>query len=157
MIVSLSVSNFRSFFSEETFSLAASNRLSGTHDDHVIPIPNSDNNVLKIGVLYGANGAGKSNLFKALRYIRAVALGRREKRRGTAREQFRLAGNTEDPSSFDLQFIADEKLYRFGFKADDLRITEEWLAEVTGGREKTIYERITTSDGQVKVDAPGLK
>jgi hypothetical protein len=48
-------------------------------------------------------------------------------------------------------------LYRFGFKADDLRITEEWLAEVIGGREKTIYERITNAEGQVTVDAPGLK
>lgn len=157
MIVSLSVSNFRSFFSEETFSLVASNRLSGTHDEHTIPIPHTDNNVLRIGVLYGANGAGKSNLFKTIRFIRSIALGRTGKRRGTGREQFRLAGNVEDPSSFDLQFIADNKLYRFGFKADDLRITEEWLAEVTGGREKTIYERITNSDGQVKVDAPGLK
>lgn len=157
MIVSLSVSNFRSFLSEETFSLAASNRLSGTHDDHVAPIPGSDQNVLRIGVLYGANGAGKSNLFKALRYIKSVALGRREKGRGTAREPFRLAGTGEDPSTFDLQFIAAGKLYRFGFKADDHRITEEWLAEVTGGREKTIYERITNADGQVTVEAPGLK
>jgi hypothetical protein len=157
MIVSISISNFRSFFTEETFSLAASNRLSGSHDDHVVSIPNSDSNVLKIGVLYGANGAGKSNLFKALRYIRSVALGRSGKRRGTAREPFRLAGSVEDPSSFDLQFIADNKLYRFGFKADDLRITEEWLAELTGGREKTIYERTTNSEGQVQVDAPGLK
>ena len=51
MIVSLSVSDFRSFSSEETFSLAASNKLSGTHDDHVVPIPNSDRKVLRIGAV----------------------------------------------------------------------------------------------------------
>src|ERR1035437_6000089 len=112
MIVSLSISNFRSFLSEETFSLVASNKLSGTHDDHVVPIPNSDQSVLKIGVIYGANGAGKSNFYKAIRYIRSVALGQREKGRGTGREPFRLAGSAEDPSSFDLQFIANNKLYR---------------------------------------------
>jgi len=157
MIVSLSVSNFRSFSSEETFSLAASNKLSGTHDDHVVQIPNSDRNVLRIGVLYGANGAGKSNLYKALGYIRAIALGRREKHRGTGREPFRLADASGDPSSFDLQFIAGDRLYRFGFKADDIRITEEWLAEVIGGRERIVYERVTSPEGQVTVDAPGLK
>jgi AAA15 family ATPase/GTPase len=157
MIVSLSISNFRSFLSEETFSLVASNKLSGTHDDHVVPIPNSDQSVLKIGVIYGANGAGKSNFYKAIRYIRSVALGQREKGRGTGREPFRLAESAEDPSSFDLQFIANNKLYRYGFKADDLRITEEWLAEVDGGREKTIYERTTNAEGLVIVDAPGLK
>src|SRR5208283_6049415 len=74
MIVSLSVSNFRSFSSEETFSLVASNRLSGSHDDHAVPIPESKERVLRTAVLYGANGAGKSNLFKALRYLKSVAL-----------------------------------------------------------------------------------
>jgi AAA15 family ATPase/GTPase len=156
MIVSLSVSNFRSFRSEETFSLAASNRLAGSHDAHAVPIPNSDRKVLRVGVLYGANGAGKSNLYKALRYIRSVALWGREKARGTGREPFRLAEVAETPSSFDLQFIAANRLYRYGFKADDFRIIEEWLVEVIGGREKTIYERLTDTDGQVTVDAPGL-
>ena len=56
-----------------------------------------------------------------------------------------------------MQFIAGNKLYRFGFKADDCRITEEWLAEVINEREKTLYERITARDGQVTVSAPGLK
>jgi uncharacterized protein len=155
MIVSLSISNFRSFFTEETLSLTASNKLSGSHEDHVTPIPNSDQNVLKIGVIYGANGAGKSNIFKALGYIKSIALGRRE--RGTARAPFRLGGDIEDPSTFDLQFIARQNLYRFGFKVDDARITEEWLAEVVDGREKILYERVTAQDGQVTVDAPGLK
>jgi uncharacterized protein len=157
MVVSVSLSNFRSFFAEETFSLAASNRLSGSHDDHVVAIPNSDQKVLRVGVIYGANGAGKSNLFKAFRYIKSIALGRREPLRGTARVPFRLGGGDERPSSFDLQFIAGNKLYRFGFKANDLQITEEWLTEVVNGREKTLYERITAQDDQVTVRAPGLK
>lgn len=157
MIVSVSLSNFRSFFTEETFSLAASNRLSGSHDDHVAPIPNTDEKVLRVGVVYGANGAGKSNLFKAFRYIKSIALGRRERLRSTGRVPFRLGGSDEEPSSFDLQFIAGNKLFRFGFQADDVRITEEWLAEVVNGREKTLYERVTTQDGQVAVSAPGLK
>jgi hypothetical protein len=79
MIVSLSVSNFRSFSSEETFSLVASNRLSGSHENHVVPIPGSEEKVLRTAVLYGANGAGKSNLFKALEYLKTIALRPREK------------------------------------------------------------------------------
>jgi AAA15 family ATPase/GTPase len=157
MIVSLSVSNFRSFSSEETFSLAASNRLSGSHDSHAVPIPDSDQKVLRAGVVYGANGAGKSNLFKALRYVKSVALRRREKGSGTGREPFRLGGTTDEPSSFDLQFMVGDKLYRFGFKADDQRISEEWLAQVIDKREKLLYERITDLDGKVTVDAAGLK
>src|SRR5580693_2872356 len=118
MIVSFSVSNFRSFSSEETLSLVASNRLSGNHDDHAVPIPDSEEKVLRTAVLYGANGAGKSNLFKALQYLKSVALEPRQKNSGTGREPFRLGGSQDGPSSFDLQFIAADKLYRFGFKVD---------------------------------------
>ncbi len=156
MIVSFSVSNFRSFSSEETFTLVASNRLA-SHNTHTVSIPDSDQRVLRAGVLYGANGAGKSNLFKALRYVKSVAVNWRGKDRSTGREAFRLGGTSDEPSTFDLQFIVSDKLYRFGFKADDQRITEEWLAKVSGGRETIIYERATNPEGKVVVEAPGLK
>jgi len=153
MIVSFSVSNFRSFSSEQTFSLVASHRLSGSHEDHAISIPGSSEKVLKIGVLYGANGAGKSNLFKALRYLKSVALHLRTKSTGTGREAFCLGSRSDEPSTFDLQFVIADKLYRFGFKVDDQRITEEWLLEVIGSRERVLYERTTTKDGNVSVEA----
>jgi hypothetical protein len=156
MIVSFSVSNFRSFSLEETFSLVASNRLTG-HEKHLAGIPDSKEKVLRTAVVYGANGAGKSNLFKALRYVKEVALGRREKNGGTGREVFRFGGMANEPSTFDLQFIAGERLYRFGFKVDDERVIEEWLVHVDGGRDRTLYERVTDGNGKVTVDAQGLK
>jgi len=156
MIVSFSVSNFRSFSSEETLSLVASNRLSGRHEDHVAPIPDSDERVLRTAVLYGANGAGKSNLFKALRFLKNLALNTRKKSSGTGREVFRFGGQASEPSCFDLQFIAQDKLYRFGVKVDDQRIVEEWLVRVVGAKEKPLYERITDERGDVKIDAAGI-
>jgi len=156
MIVSFSVSNYRSFAAEETFSLVASNRLAGRHDDHAVPIPDSSERVLRTAVLYGANGAGKSNLFKALQYLKALALDARPKGSGTGRDAFRFGSIAADPTVFDLQFIASGKLYRFGVKIDDEKIREEWLVRVVGGREKTIYERVTGDDGVV-IDATGLE
>lgn len=157
MLVSFSVSNYRSFSSEETFSLVASKRLDGSHDEHATPIPNSKVKVLRTAVLYGANGAGKSNLFKALRYVRSAVLLPRKKNSGTGRETFRFGVGMDQPSSFDLQFITGDKLYRFGFKVDDQRITEEWLVRVVGGKEKPLYERITDENGNVTIEANGLK
>lgn len=157
MIVSFSVSNFRSFSSEETLSLVASNRLSGSHDEHAVPIPGSKEKVLRTAVLYGANGAGKSNLFNAVRYLRSVALGPRGKNSGTGRKPFRFAEVQGEPSTFDLQFVAADRLYRFGFKADDHRIAEEWLFQVVGNRQIPLYERTTDEDGKVTVEADGLK
>lgn len=153
MIVSFSISNFRSFSGEETFSLVASKRSAGSHEEHASLIPNSKEKVLATAVLYGANGAGKSNLFKALKYLREAALIPRKKNSGTGREAFRFADEVSKPSSFDLQFIAQGKLYRFGFKADDQRITEEWLIQVKGRKEKPLYERITDEKGKVTIEA----
>src|ERR1700685_3141464 len=119
MLVSLSVSNFRSFLDEQTFSLVASKRVAAAHEDHTLPIPDSDERVLRAAVLYGANGAGKSNVFKALAFIQRFALSTRSKSSGTGRDPFRLADSEGRSSSFDLQFIASEKLYRFAFSVDD--------------------------------------
>lgn len=157
MLVSFSVSNFRSFASEETFSLVASNRLSGSHENHVVPIPDAEEKLLRAAVLYGANAAGKSNLFQALSYVQSMAWWPRERNSGTGRTPFRFGGTPETPSTFDLMFIASNRLYRFGFKADDERITEEWLFRVIGGRQKVLYERATGEDGKVSVNAEGLK
>lgn len=157
MIVSFSVSNFRSFAAEETFSLVASNRMYGHHESHAVCIPDSAEKVLRTAVLYGANGAGKSNLFKALAYLAEMALRPREKNSGTGREAFRFGEEQKQPSGFDLRFVAGSKLYRFGFKVDDQRITEEWLVRVNGSREEEIYERVTDSQGKVTIEAKGLK
>jgi AAA15 family ATPase/GTPase len=157
MIVSFSVGNFRSFATEETFSLVASNRFTGHLEGHAVPIPGSDEKVLRSAVLYGANGAGKSNLFRALSYVETMVLQPREKNSGTGREAFRFGSEHEQPSSFDLRFVADDRLYRFGLKVDDQRITEEWLVWVDGGRERVIYERTTDPTGKVNIEAEGLK
>ena len=157
MIVSFSISNFRSFSSEQTLSLVASNRLSGSHEDHACPIPGTKEKVLKTAVLYGANGAGKSNLFKALRYLKTIALKPRKRNSGMEREKFRFGAVADEPSVFDLQFIADSKLYRYGVKVDDHRIIEEWLYKVAGSKQKILYERITDEQGKVQVEAGNAK
>jgi uncharacterized protein len=154
MLISLSVANFRSFSEEQTFSLVASSLISGDHETHARNIPLSKERVLQAAVLYGANGGGKSNLFKALRFVKSRALSTRKKGRGTGREAFALGDELHKPSRFDLQFIANEKVYRFGFHADDTRISKEWLVEIKGAKERVVYERITNEDGTVTIEVP---
>ena len=156
MLVSLSISNFRSFSSEQTFSMVASKRLGSDHLPHLVPIPNSDEFVLKTAIIYGANGAGKSNLFRALKYLKGLALSTQKKNAGTKREKFDFIKDSNDPTTLDIQFIASDKLYRFGVVVNDAQIIEEWLLEMVGKKERVIYERVTSSDGTVEVSAPEL-
>jgi hypothetical protein len=157
MLVSLSVSNFRSFDKEETFSLVASNRLAGKHEGHAVPIPNSDERVLRTGVLYGANGAGKSNLFKALRFLKTLATTPRKKSASIPRQAYRFSENAARPTTLDVQLLVLNQLYRFGVRVDGSQILEEWLVRVSGGREETLYERVTTPEGEVSVDIGDLE
>jgi len=89
--------------------------------------------------------------------LKAVALELSEKDSGTRREPFRFAGSSDALSVFDLQFIAADQFYRFGFKVNDERITEEWLFQVVGNRQKLLYERTTDDNGKVFIDAEGVK
>jgi AAA15 family ATPase/GTPase len=142
MLVSFSVENFRSFHTEATLSLIASNRLAGEHGNHAVAVSGTPAKVLRTAVIYGANGAGKSNLFKSLDYLRSLALpfyGR--DRESTGREAFRFGGKQDDPSSFDLQFIAKGKVFRYVIKVDDRQVLEEWLAEGADNRERALFER----------------
>jgi len=150
MLVSFSVSNFRSFDEEQTFSLVASKRHAGEHEDHTLPIPDSDERVLRTAVLYGANGAGKSNLFKALRFVQKIAIETRLKNEPIDREPF-LLRSTNRPSTFDIQFVAGGKLFRYWIKVDNLRVVEESLIRVRQGAETSIYERSTSLEGNVEV------
>ena len=141
MIVSFSVENFRSFHAQATLSLIASNQLAGEHGNHAVAVSGTSARVLRTAVIYGANGAGKSNLFKALDYLRSLALPVYRDRESTGREAFRFGGTQDDPSSFDLQFIANGKVYRYVVKVDDRQVLEEWLAEDSDNGERAIFQR----------------
>ncbi|MGB6947121.1 MAG: AAA family ATPase, partial [Bryobacteraceae bacterium] len=142
MIASFSVENFRSFHAEATLSLIASNRLAGEHGNHAVTVPGTSAKVLRTAVIYGANGAGKSNLFKSLEYLQSIALPIYDPdREGTGRDAFRFGGTQDDPTVFDLQFIANGKLYRYVIKVDDRQVLEEWLAEDADNKERAVFQR----------------
>ncbi len=142
MIVSFSVENFRSFHGEATLSLVASNRLAGEHGNHAVAVPGSSAKVLRAAVIYGANGAGKSNLLKSLDYLRTLAVSfHRRNRETTGREAFRFGGAPYDPSSFDLQFVANGKVYRYVIRVNDRKVLEEWLGEEADNRQRALFKR----------------
>jgi len=74
VLINFSVENFRSFGAEQTLNLIASGKLQG-HDDHQIPIGDTGKSVLRTGVVYGANAAGKSNLVRAILFAQSLIMG----------------------------------------------------------------------------------
>ena len=144
MIVTFSVSNFRSFFNRETLSLVPSEKRP-LDDGHVVSFGADSLSVLRTSVVYGANGAGKSNLFQALKSLRDLATGRIMATDRYRLRSFAFARETEqkDETTFDIQFVSGKVLYRYFLAISSERavIEEEELSKFTAGDYQTVFVR----------------
>src|SRR5262245_43487060 len=107
MLIRFIVSNFLSFDEEREF-----NMLSGsfkTHKHHVYDAGKVE--VLKAAAIYGANGAGKSNLIKAIDFLKnLVTEGGLSKSAND--KKFRLnKKNAGKPMGFEIEFSIGKKIY----------------------------------------------
>jgi uncharacterized protein len=148
MLIRFIVSNFLSFDQETEF-----NMISGvfkTHKHHVYNAGKVD--VLKAAAIYGANGAGKSNLIKAINLLKEIVT-----KGGIDQtiddKKFKLnKNNFEKPISFDIEFSIDKKIYSYGVSINHNEIVEEWLYEsgITID-DKLIFERSLTTSGKTSI------
>src|SRR4051812_3467390 len=114
MLLSFSITNFRSFREEQTLAMAASPR-HPDHPEHLTPIPGDENKALPVAVIYGANGAGKSNLVKALAFLAGLILRGTEPKKPIGRRAFLLdTESATQPTELIIQFVESERVYVFG-------------------------------------------
>lgn len=139
MLVSFSVSNFRSIGDEITLSMVASNRFAD-HQAHVMPLPMVDQKVVRTAVIYGANGAGKSNLVKAMAQAQDIIKGRSPQSGSIDAYAFSPESQTA-PSSFEFRFVAANRIFAYGFDICGGSIWAEWLVLVTKNAEEPLFER----------------
>jgi len=132
--------------------MVASNRHTD-HPSHLLQIPGQADHALPIAVVYGANGAGKSNLVKAIAYLERLVLRGTEPKKAIDRQRFLFAADTQqEPTSFELRFCNHEQTYSYGFTVNSTLVLTEWLALVRGAKETSIFERRTDQDGTVVVE-----
>src|SRR5690554_7591017 len=67
MILDLKIQNFLSFKQETTFSFEAT--ADKTLEDYYVAVQEDGTRILKLGMVYGANASGKSNLVEAFRFV----------------------------------------------------------------------------------------
>lgn len=154
MLLSFSLANFRSFRAEQTLSMLASKRLGPCADSrHVCQLPGTQEHALRVAALYGANGAGKSNLARAVLALQRLVC------QGTApgdemqREPFLLDEHSRSvPTSFEVQFAQEGSVFRYGVCLDALRVHEEWLSMYVGKKERNLFTRVSTDSGSTTVE-----
>ncbi len=141
MLIRLFVENFLSFGERIEFSMVAGKIQQ--HPDHIIKLEkNSKFNLLKVGAIYGANAAGKSNLIKAMAVIQKLVLKGTLPNQTLPVTEFKLDKELKSkPTRIEVEFRKNNKCYAYGFIADKNTILEEWLYEIGKQKEKRIFSR----------------
>lgn len=149
MLVEFRVKNFRSLRDEQALSLVASSdkTLADTHTQAtgLSAVPR----LLRSAVIYGANASGKSNLIKALQYMRGVVLESAARPPGAAfaLQPFRLdAVASARPTEFEVTFILDGIRYQYGFAMTSQRIVAEHLLVYKAFKPQRWFERQVAAD-----------
>ena len=150
MLVEFRVKNFRSLRDEQVLSLAASKdkSLQNTHtfatDISAVPT------LLRSLVVYGANASGKSNLIKALQYMRGVVVESAtliQPGQPFGVQPFRLDGRSaEQPTEFEITFLIDKVRYQYGFTMTPQRIVSEHLLVYKAFKPQRWFERHFDAD-----------
>lgn len=144
MLIRFNVKNFLSFStredgkSEEFSMLAGKVRSKKEHiyDDDKIKL-------LKFAAVYGANAAGKSNLVKAMDFMRRTVLNGLPE--GHTDKYCKVnPKNKENESYFEIEIMLEQKYYAYGFEVilSQGKFVSEWLIELTSdNHEKVIFSR----------------
>lgn len=139
MLVAFTVSNYRSIKEPVTFSLVAKEA------DEKNAFQYRDYRLLRSAVIYGANASGKSNLLKAMHFMKAMVTNQHKVMQTTDRlphEPFRLNTDTEQASSqFEMVFFIGQTKYRYGFDADTTHVYAEWLYAAEKTKEAKLFYR----------------
>ena len=144
MLIRFNVSNFLSFEtrpegeSEEFSMIAGKVRSKKEHlyDDGKLKL-------LKFAAVYGANAAGKSNLVKALDFMRDVILSGLPD--GHTEKYCKInSDNRKKASYFEMELLLNGKYYAYGFEVilSQSKFISEWLVELhADNTEKTLFAR----------------
>lgn len=164
MLIEFSVGNYKSFKERVTFSMVAANIVAKdkTIDEDNVFAVDSELKLLKSAAIYGANASGKSNLYKALSFMKWFMINSSKETQSTEQigvELFRLSTETENqPSFFEIVFILDNKKYRYGFEANRERVVSEWLYYVPKSRKTKLFERELDNIHSIKTyNAEGIE
>jgi len=147
MLIEFSVGNYRSFKEQVTFSMVAANLVAQDKklDENNVFEIDDDLKLLKSAAIYGANASGKSNLAKALNFMKWFMVNSSKETQSTEKisvERFQLSTETEaQPSFFEIVFLMNGKKYRYGFEATRDKVVSEWLFYVPKLRETKLFER----------------
>lgn len=163
MLIELRVKNFRSLRDEQVLSLVASRDKTLQASNTLVTGISAAPMLLRSAVVYGANAGGKSNLVKALQYMRGVVAESAtvmQPGQTFSVQPFRLDGESASQATeFEITFLLDGVRYQYGFALTTQRIVSEHLLVYKAFKPQRWFERRhDPATGRDRYDfGPGLK
>jgi AAA15 family ATPase/GTPase len=155
MLLSFSVENYKNFKNKQTmYFTVAENRKGQIKDNDKLDTNTfsiGDETFIKTAVIYGENGGGKSNLIRAIYFVKNFILRPAFLVTSDAPitnylflRSFALDDKTScEPSKFEIEFLLDSIRYKYSFSLDNKKIYHEKLEQLNKKTNKFfyIYER----------------
>ncbi|MDD2591889.1 MAG: ATP-binding protein [Erysipelotrichaceae bacterium] len=142
MLIQFSIENYKSFKDKAVLSMVASSDKS--HESNLSVVGNSER-VLNTIAIYGANAAGKTNLFKALATAIEMIRSSNKLQKTTTLDYiipFLFDETSKEKStSFEFVFMVENIKYVYGFSANTKAIVSEYLYAYYSFKPSTIFER----------------
>lgn len=144
MLIRFNIKNFLSFDKRDDSCTEEFSMISGKVRSKKEHLYDDDRiKLLKFAAVYGANAAGKSNLVKAMNFMRETVVSGLPD--GHTEKYCKVnPANKNQPSYFELEIMLNEKYYSYGFEVvlSQSRFLSEWLVELRpDNSEKVIFER----------------
>lgn len=146
MFVQFTVRNYKCFKEEAKLSLIASNYDKTTlKDENIIYLDKLGLKLLRSAVIYGANASGKTKLIEAMTFMKHFIFNSSKESQineAIKTVPFRLSTTTyQEPSIFEIIFIHEEVMYRYGFEVDQQKVHAEWLYYKPKTKEVELFYR----------------
>lgn len=144
MLVQFTVRNYKTFKGEAKISLVASADTT-REEENVIAVPAFNLRLLKSAVIYGANASGKSRFLEAMGFMRRFIMNSSKDKQINEPievDPFRLnTASVNEPSFFEIIFIHENEMFRYGFEVTTKEVVGEWLYHRTSTKEVELFYR----------------
>lgn len=160
MLIEFRVANFRSIAEEQSLSMVASRRIKDLQENTFTAPGLEGISLLESAVVYGGNGAGKSNLLRALGILRhMVVYSAFDLPSGTIPvEPFALDDDfAKTATLFDIAFLVSGVRYQYIVAATTKNVELEKLVAYPEGRPQVWFERTSSNGKDAWYFGPKLK
>jgi AAA15 family ATPase/GTPase len=149
MIVNFSIKNYKSIKEKAVLSMVSSS-LKETFDTPSKAVFGGIKSLklLPLATIYGSNASGKSNLIESMlemKFFVQSSLAKENVQDKIPVEPFMFSPDTKHkPTEFEISFLSDKKIFRYGYTATKDEVYEEWLYEKElkdKAKEKEIFYR----------------